>query len=130
MQREGAAIEARLNATDGALQPAAGGVMVSWSDPIEGEIRDDQGICIKNPDTGLFMRYRLAGAYDSNIALLLATGMDREASWAQIAEVLRRTPHPRHRPGDQPRVPPRVDEVVSAPRRVGQADDRVRRARI
>ena len=31
-------------------------------------------IMIKNPDTGLFMRYRLAGAYDSNIALLLTTG--------------------------------------------------------
>jgi len=91
VQREGAAIEVRLNATDGALQPAAGGVMVSWSDPIEGEIRDDQGICIKNPDTGLFMRYRLAGAYDSNVALLLSTGADREASWARIAEVLRRT---------------------------------------
>jgi len=91
VQREGAAIEVRLNATDGALQPAAGGVMVSWSDPIEGEIRDDQAICIKNPDTGLFMRYRLAGAYDSNVALLLSTGADREASWAHIAEVLRRT---------------------------------------
>jgi acetyl/propionyl-CoA carboxylase alpha subunit len=89
--REGAAIEVRLNATDGALQPAAGGVMVSWSDPIEGEIRDDQGICTKNPDTDLFMRYRLAGAYDSNIALLLATGSDRDASWAHITEVLRRT---------------------------------------
>jgi acetyl/propionyl-CoA carboxylase alpha subunit len=89
--RDGAAIEARLNATDGALQPAAGGVMVSWSDPIEGEIRDDQGICIKNPDTALFMRYRLAGAYDSNVALLLATGADREESWARLTEVLRRT---------------------------------------
>jgi acetyl/propionyl-CoA carboxylase alpha subunit len=89
--RQGAAIEARLNATDGALQPAAGGVMVSWSDPIEGEIRDDQGICIKNPDTGLFMRYRLAGAYDSNIALLLSTGADREESWTRLTEVLRRT---------------------------------------
>lgn len=89
--REGAAIEVRLNATDGALQPAAGGVMVSWSDPIDCEIRDDQGICTKNPDTGLFMRYRLAGAYDSNIALLLATGADRPESWARITEVLRRT---------------------------------------
>ncbi|MGH7790669.1 MAG: biotin/lipoyl-containing protein [Candidatus Binatia bacterium] len=91
LAREGAALEVRLNATDGALQPAAGGVMVSWSDPIAVEIRDDQGISIKNPDTGLFMRYRLAGAYDSNVALLLATGADREESWARLTEVLRCT---------------------------------------
>jgi len=89
--RDGAALEVRLNATDGALQPAAGGVLVSWSDPIDGEIRDDQGISIKNPDTGLFMRYRLAGAYDSNVALLLSTGADRDESWARLTEVLRRT---------------------------------------
>ncbi|GIW43890.1 MAG: biotin carboxylase [Candidatus Binatia bacterium] len=91
VQREMAAIEVRLNATDRALQPAAGGVIMSWSDPIPGEIRDDQGICIKNPDTGLFMRYRLAGAYDSNIALLLSTGRDRRESFERIAEVLRCT---------------------------------------
>jgi acetyl/propionyl-CoA carboxylase alpha subunit len=89
--REGAAIEARLNATDRALTPAAGGVIMSWSDPIDGEIRDDQGICIKNPDTNLFMRYRLAGAYDSNVALLLATGTDRAESWDRLVEILRRT---------------------------------------
>ncbi len=89
--RERAAIEARLNATDRALNPAAGGVIISWSDPIEGEIRDDQGICIKNPDTGLFMRYRLAGAYDSNIALLLAAGNSRRESWQHLVEVFRRT---------------------------------------
>jgi len=89
--REGAAVEIRLNATDRALNPAAGGVIVSWSDPIEGEIRDDQGISIKNPDTRLYMRYRLAGAYDSNIALLLATGAHREESFARVHEILRRT---------------------------------------
>ncbi len=89
--RDGAAIEARLNATDRALSPAAGGVIMSWSDPIAEEIRDDQGISIKNPDTGLFMRYRLAGAYDSNVALLLATGADRDESWARLVEVFRRT---------------------------------------
>ncbi len=89
--REGAAIEARLNATDRALSPAAGGVIVSWSDPIPGEIRDDQGICIKNPDTWLFMRYRLAGAYDSNVALLLATGGDRVESWERLVDIFRRT---------------------------------------
>jgi acetyl/propionyl-CoA carboxylase alpha subunit len=91
VMRERAAIEARLNATDRALNPAAGGVIVSWSDPIAGEIRDDQGICIKNPDTDLFMRYRLAGAYDSNIALLLATGASRRESWERLVEIFRRT---------------------------------------
>ena len=89
--RETAAIEVRLNATDHALNPAAGGVIISWSDPIDGEIRDDQGISIKNPDTDLYMRYRLAGAYDSNVALLLATGADRLESFARVAEILRRT---------------------------------------
>jgi biotin carboxyl carrier protein len=89
--REGAAVEARLNATDRSLSPHAGGVIVHWSDPIEGEIRDDQGISIKNPDTGLFMRYRLAGAYDSNVALLLATGGDRRESYERSHEILRAT---------------------------------------
>ena len=89
--REGAALEVRLNATDRALNPHAGGVIVGWSDPIPGEIRDDQGICLPNPDTGLFMRYRLAGAYDSNIALLLATGADRAESYRRCAELLRCT---------------------------------------
>jgi len=88
---DGAAIEVRLNATDRALTPAAGGVIISWSDPIDGEIRDDQGISIKNPDTGLYMRYRLAGAYDSNVALLLATGNDRLESFGHVVEILRRT---------------------------------------
>jgi acetyl/propionyl-CoA carboxylase alpha subunit len=91
VQRDVAALEVRLNATDRALQPAAGGVIVAWSDPIPGEIRDDQGISLKNPDTGLFMRYRLAGAYDSNIALLLATGASRDESWSNLLEVLRCT---------------------------------------
>jgi acetyl/propionyl-CoA carboxylase alpha subunit len=91
VQREGAAIEVRLNATDDALQAAAGGLLLYWSDPVEHEIRDDQGLSLKNPDTGQFMRYRLAGAYDSNIALLLSTGEDRQQSWARLSEVLRRT---------------------------------------
>jgi len=89
--RDGSALEARLNATDRSLSPHAGGVIVSWSDPIDGEIRDDQGISLKNPDTGLFMRYRLAGAYDSNIALLLSTGNGREQSYSAMGEILRRT---------------------------------------
>src|SRR5262249_58732842 len=90
--REGAAIEARLNATDRALNPAAGGVIMSWSNPIDGEIRDDQGICLKNPDTGLFMRYRLARAYDSNGPLLLATAADPAESAQPRGATVRRTP--------------------------------------
>jgi len=91
VQRDAAAVEARLNATDQSLSPHAGGEIMSWSDPIEGEVRDDQGICFKNPDTDLFMRYRLAGAYDSNIALLVTTGEDRRDSYERLREVLRRT---------------------------------------
>jgi acetyl/propionyl-CoA carboxylase alpha subunit len=91
VRREAAAVEARLNATDQSLSPHAGGEIMSWSDPIEGEVRDDQGICFKNPDTNLFMRYKLAGAYDSNIALLVTTGDDRRESYDHLREVLRRT---------------------------------------
>ena len=91
VQRDAAAVEARLNATDQSLSPHAGGEIMSWSDPIEGEVRDDQGICFKNPDTQLFMRYKLAGAYDSNIALLVTTGDDRRDSYQRLREVLRRT---------------------------------------
>ena len=89
--RFGASAEARLNATDCSLSPSAGGVIRYWSKPIEGEIRDDQGISITNPDTGLFMRYHLAGAYDSNIALLLTKGEDRVSSYNHLSTVLSRT---------------------------------------
>ena len=89
--RFGAAAEARLNATDDSLSPHAGGLIRFWSRPIEGEIRDDQGISLPNPDTGLFMRYHVAGAYDSNIALLLTTGEDRLDSYLRLAKVLART---------------------------------------
>ena len=91
VQRSAAAVEARLNATDDSLSPHAGGEIMSWSDPIEGEVRDDQGICFKNPDTDLFVRYKLAGAYDSNIALLVTIGDDRRDSYERLREVLRRT---------------------------------------
>ncbi|MCZ6807666.1 MAG: biotin carboxylase [Deltaproteobacteria bacterium] len=91
IRRDAAAVESRLNATDQSLSPHPGGEIIFWSDPIEGEVRDDQGICFKNPDTGLFMRYKLAGAYDSNIALLVSTGSDRRASYEQLREVLRQT---------------------------------------
>jgi acetyl/propionyl-CoA carboxylase alpha subunit len=91
VMRDAAAVEARLNATDDSLSPHAGGEIMSWSDPIEGEVRDDQGICFKNPDTDLFMRYKLAGAYDSNIALLVTTGDDRRDSYEHLREAIRRT---------------------------------------
>jgi len=89
--RFGAAAEARLNATDSSLSPSAGGYIRYWSKPIEGEIRDDQGICIPNPDTNQFMRYHLAGAYDSNIALLLTKGEDRSSSYDHLSKVLSST---------------------------------------
>jgi len=86
-----AAAEARLNATDCSLSPHAGGMIRYWSTPIEGEIRDDQGICLVNPDTGMFMRYKVAGAYDSNIALLLTKGEDRLDSYLHLSRVLGKT---------------------------------------
>jgi acetyl/propionyl-CoA carboxylase alpha subunit len=86
-----ASVEARLNATDASLSPHAGGLIRFWSKPIEGEIRDDQGISMPNPDTGMFMRYRVAGAYDSNIALLLTRGEDRLDSYLHLATVLGKT---------------------------------------
>ena len=89
--RFGAGAEARLNATDASLSPHAGGMIRYWSDPIEGEIRDDQGICMLHPDTGMFMRYKVAGAYDSNIALLLTKGEDRLSSYKNLSQVLCKT---------------------------------------
>jgi acetyl/propionyl-CoA carboxylase alpha subunit len=86
--RFNASVEARLNATDASLSPSAGGMIRYWSKPIKGEIRDDQGICMTNPDTGIFMKYKVAGAYDSNIALLLTKGEDRLASYERLSEVL------------------------------------------
>ncbi|PLX83191.1 MAG: biotin carboxylase [Desulfuromonas sp.] len=91
LPRFGAGAEARLNATDCSLSPSAGGVIRYWSTPIEGEIRDDQGICMVNPDTGQFMRYTVAGAYDSNIALLLTKEKDRLESYNHLSKVLRST---------------------------------------
>lgn len=89
--RSKASVEARMNATNQALQPHAGGVIENWSNAIEGEIRDDQGISMHNPDTDVFMKYHLAGAYDSNIALLLTIGSDRTNTYERMAEVLRVT---------------------------------------
>lgn len=89
--RNKASVEARLNATNEALQPHAGGIIKKWSNPIDGEIRDDQGISLHNPDTDMFMQYRLAGAYDSNIALLLTVGDDRLSTYDKMAETIRKT---------------------------------------
>ena len=89
--RFNASVEARLNATDASLSPNAGGVIRYWSKPIQGEVRDDQGISMLNPDTGQFMKYNVAGAYDSNIALLISTGNDRLDSYERLSEVIRST---------------------------------------
>ncbi|MFH1028230.1 MAG: biotin carboxylase N-terminal domain-containing protein, partial [Pseudomonadota bacterium] len=86
--RFNASVEARLNATDASLSPHAGGMIRYWSKPIKGEVRDDQGISMLNPDTGIFMKYKVAGAYDSNIALLLTKGDDRLASYERLSNVL------------------------------------------
>ncbi|MCP5500454.1 MAG: biotin/lipoyl-binding protein [Leptospiraceae bacterium] len=83
--------EVRINATNQALQPHAGGLIQSWSPPLEYEIRDDQGICIPNPDTGIFIHYRVAGAYDSNIALIVSYGDNREENIRRLGRILRYT---------------------------------------
>lgn len=89
--RQHASVEARLNATNQALAPHAGGQIEYWSDSQPGEIRDDQGISLHNPDTDVFMTYHLAGAYDSNIALLLTVGDTRSDSYERLSEILRVT---------------------------------------
>ena len=91
VRRENCAVEARLNATNAALLPHAGGLIKTWSDAVQDEIRDDQGISLHNPDTGVFMEYHLAGAYDSNIALLLTIGEDRLGTYQRLGQILRHT---------------------------------------
>lgn len=83
--------EVRINATNQSLQPHAGGIIHSWSEPIEHEIRDDQGIGTSDPDTNLFIHYRLAGAYDSNIALLVSYGDSRQQNLERLAHILKVT---------------------------------------
>ncbi|MBW7857352.1 MAG: biotin carboxylase [Leptonema sp. (in: Bacteria)] len=83
--------EIRLNAMNDALQPSAGGVIEYWSNPVEHEIRDDQGISIRNPGTGAFIHYHLAGAYDSNIALIVSYGESRNQNLERLANLLRST---------------------------------------
>lgn len=82
--------EIRLNAMNQALQPHAGGIIEYWSDPIEYELRDDQGIGIKNPDTKAFIHYHVAGAYDSNIALIVSWGNSRTENLERLGDILRR----------------------------------------
>jgi len=82
--------EIRLNAMNQALQPHAGGIIESWSEPVEYELRDDQGIGIKNPDTNAFIHYHLAGAYDSNIALIVSWGNSRTQNLERLGDILRR----------------------------------------
>ena len=89
--RKASSVEARLNATNEALQPHAGGLIEWWSQPLKDEIRDDQGISKHNPDTSAFVKYKLAGAYDSNIALILTYGDDRLDSYERLAEIVRKT---------------------------------------
>jgi acetyl/propionyl-CoA carboxylase alpha subunit len=84
-------LELRINATNQALQPHAGGLIRGWSAPVQGEIRFDQGIGHRNPDTGSFVFYALAGAYDSNVALVLTDGESRRDNYERMAEILRRT---------------------------------------
>ena len=82
--------EVRVNAVNAALQPHAGGVIRGWSKPLSFEHRDDQGIGTRNPDTGSFPYYNLAGAYDSNIALVLCDGSSRRDNLERLSEILRR----------------------------------------
>ncbi|MCH7476959.1 MAG: biotin carboxylase, partial [SAR324 cluster bacterium] len=90
ISRHGSGTEVRINATDDALRPHGGGMVLEWTPPIEEEIRDDQGIGIRNPDTGIFMPYQLAGAYDSNAALVVSHGESRRENFERLAEILRR----------------------------------------
>ncbi len=83
--------EIRLNASNSALQPHAGGLIRQWSEPLAYEIRDDQGIGTRSPDTGAFIYYNLAGAYDSNIALILSHGENRRHNLERLSEILRCT---------------------------------------
>jgi hypothetical protein len=108
-------VEARLNATNQALQPSAGGIIEYWSDAIEGEIRDDQGISLHNPDTDVFMKYTPRRRLRLQHRLLLTVGDTRLDCYRHMAEVIRQTTHARQGPGDQPRIPLRPGELVHRP---------------
>ena len=126
--RNNDSVEARLNATNQALQPHAGGVIESWSDATEGEIRDDQGISLHNPDTDVFMKYTLAGAYDSNIALLLTVGDTRLDDLPADGGEHSPDPYAWPGPGHQPGVSLRPGELVYRAEHQRQADHALYRA--
>ena len=82
--------EVRLNAQNEALQPSAGGLIEYWSSIHKKEIRDDQGLSLLDPDTKDFIRYYLAGAYDSNIALIISYAANgRKENLENLSEILR-----------------------------------------
>jgi len=83
-----AAVEVRINAMNNALKPSVGGLLHAWSRPIEGEIRDDQGLSRPNPDSGMPMSYKLYGAYDANLALSLVTGPSLQVAYQKMSQVL------------------------------------------
>ena len=82
-------LEVRINATSDALNPHGGGELQAWSAPLAGELRDDQGLGLPHPDNSSFVPYRIAGAYDSNLALVIAQANSRRQSYAQMVEALR-----------------------------------------
>ncbi|MES2663711.1 MAG: biotin carboxylase N-terminal domain-containing protein [Pseudomonadota bacterium] len=86
-----AAVEARINVTDDALQPAPGGIVREWRVP-ENIICDDQGITRRNPDTDAFIPYALTGAYDSNVALWISTADSLSEAMATLSQALIHAP--------------------------------------
>jgi len=82
-------IEARINSTNASLNPHTDGTVTQWSEPIEQEIRDDQGIGNSNSYTGFTQPYKLSGAYDSNVALSVTRGISRNDSFEKLSEILR-----------------------------------------
>ena len=87
-----ASVEARLNATDGSLSPHAGGLIRFWSTSDRGRDPGRPGHLPAEPrHRACSCATSVAGAYDSNIALLLTKGEDRLDSYRQLATVLGRT---------------------------------------
>jgi len=82
-------VEARINATNLALNPQAGGIVKEWSLPIKDETRDDQGISAVNQFTGRMQPYNLTGAYDSNVALCITEGSSQKKSFEKLTEIFR-----------------------------------------
>jgi len=82
-----AAAEVRMNATDSALAPHVGGLIRQWKIPQSLSVLVyDQGISNRVSNQG--MPYRLAGAYDSNIALLIVQGSSRKDCLRQVSELI------------------------------------------